>query len=137
MTKLRGPSLQGDTSLASACCSRSTGPCSKSLAAGLASRSIDTTTSSATLFLEHGRMPQHVGQDEVTDLGATKIHLLQVRDLAVPTSHGNALKHRIHVVLAVHQVAAVHLSSLQLAGHGVANALVEQLHRNAGGRHGC
>eukprot|EP00403_Amphidinium_massartii_P032390 CAMPEP_0178448656 /NCGR_PEP_ID=MMETSP0689_2-20121128/42110_1 /TAXON_ID=160604 /ORGANISM="Amphidinium massartii, Strain CS-259" /LENGTH=103 /DNA_ID=CAMNT_0020073875 /DNA_START=178 /DNA_END=489 /DNA_ORIENTATION=- len=80
-------------------------------------------------------MPEHVRQDEVADLRPSQVDLLKVGNLSVFACDGNTLKHGIHVVLAVHQVPTVHLSSLELACDCVADALVQQLHRNANGVH--
>merc|ERR1719272_1340644 len=129
--------LQGSPSLApTSSRSRCTSPGCEALTPGLAAWTVDTTTSTAALLLEHRCMSEHVGEDEVADLRATKVHLLQVSDLAVPASHCDTLEHRVHVVLAVHQVPSVHLAGLELARDCMANALMEQLHRNASIRHG-
>eukprot|EP00419_Tripos_fusus_P089879 CAMPEP_0172852592 /NCGR_PEP_ID=MMETSP1075-20121228/54225_1 /TAXON_ID=2916 /ORGANISM="Ceratium fusus, Strain PA161109" /LENGTH=99 /DNA_ID=CAMNT_0013698905 /DNA_START=127 /DNA_END=427 /DNA_ORIENTATION=- len=76
-------------------------------------------------------MPQHVGQDEVPNLGAAEVDLLKICHLAIPACHGDPFQHGIHVVLAIHQVTSVHFASLQFAGDRMPNALMEQLYGDA------
>ena len=75
-------------------------------------------------------MAQHVWKDEVPDLRPTEVDLLQVCDLAVPSSDCDALKHGIHVIFTVHEVATIHLACLQLTSDCVPDALVQKFHRD-------
>lgn len=87
-------------------------PLRQTLAAALAAGAVDTTSGAAALLLEHRGVSQHIGQDEVSDLRPAQVHLLQVRHLAVAAGDRHTFQHGVHVVLTVHQVASVHLSSL-------------------------
>merc|ERR1711933_480619 len=107
------------------CCAR---PSSKPFATSLAPRPIHSTASPSALLLEHRRMPKHVGKNKVTDLGSSEVDLLQIGDLAIPSCHGDALEHCIHVILTIHKVPTVHLSCFQLASHRVPYTLMQQLH---------
>merc|ERR1740117_1227918 len=103
----------------------------KTFTSRLAARTVDTAPSATTLLLEHGRMSKHIWQNEVSDLRTPQVHLLEIGNLAVATSHGDTFEHRIHVVLAIHQMTTVHLPCFQLACHGVPNTFVQQFDGDA------
>eukprot|EP00405_Crypthecodinium_cohnii_P004144 CAMPEP_0194764866 /NCGR_PEP_ID=MMETSP0323_2-20130528/23900_1 /TAXON_ID=2866 ORGANISM="Crypthecodinium cohnii, Strain Seligo" /NCGR_SAMPLE_ID=MMETSP0323_2 /ASSEMBLY_ACC=CAM_ASM_000346 /LENGTH=107 /DNA_ID=CAMNT_0039692987 /DNA_START=246 /DNA_END=566 /DNA_ORIENTATION=- len=75
-------------------------------------------------------MSEHVGEDEVSDLRSSKVHLLQVCHLSVTASNSDTFQHCIHVVLAVHKVTSIHFSRLQLASDSVSDAFMQELHRD-------
>lgn len=47
---------------------------------------------------EHGRVPQHVGHDEVSDMRAADIDLFEMRDAAVARRDGDVFELDVHVV---------------------------------------
>lgn len=110
--------------------------------------------------LQHGRVLQHVWQDQEANLASTDVDLLELSHAAVPVGYGNVghLKvqkclrwvdpqdagsspHRnppgtnltVHVVFSLNQLATVHLSRVGLTGDDVSFCLMQDLDGDADG----
>ena len=83
--------------------------------------------SSSAHVLYHGRVLEHVRQDEEADLGAPDVDVLEIGHLAVPVRYRDLGHLTVHVVLGLDEAAPVHLPGVGLARHDVALGL----HRNS------
>lgn len=83
--------------------------------------------------LQHGRVLQHVWQDQEADLASTDVDLLELSHAAVPVGYGYVGHLTVHVVLSLNQLATVHLSGVGLAGDDVSLCLVQDLDGDADG----
>lgn len=59
----------------------------------------DTATADVSTA-EHGRVAEHVGDDEESDVAATDVDLVEMRDAAVAGGDGDVLELDVHVVLS-------------------------------------
>lgn len=87
------------------------------------------------LFLEHGRVLQHVGQYEKPNLRPTNVDILQIGGSTVPEGDGDLGHLAVHVVLRLDQLSAINFTGDRFARHNVALRLVQHLDRYAD-RHG-
>jgi len=69
-----------------------------------------TSTTALVHIFEHGRVFQHVGQDEEANLRAPDVHVLQLRHAAVAMCHCDFGHVAIHVVFGFDQLASIHLT---------------------------
>jgi hypothetical protein len=78
--------------------SLTTAPCSRSVDRCSASCQTDATAPCAAAS-EHRRIPQHVWNNDESDVAATNVDLVQVGDTAVPRSCCYVFQLNVHVVL--------------------------------------
>lgn len=68
-------------------------------------------------------LPQHIWNNEESDVGSSDIDLVQVGDTSVAGGDSDVLKLHVHVVLSLEELAAVDLAGGDLESNDV--ALVE------------
>ena len=60
-------------------------------------------------FAAGSSVPQHVGNDEIADVGAANVDLFEMRHATVSGSDSNVLELNVHVVLSCHILAALRI----------------------------
>ena len=106
--------------------SSSSTACARSADGCATSGETDTATADVAAT-EHGRVSEHVGDDEEAYVGAADVDLVEMGDAAVAGGDGDVLELDVHVVLGLEEFAAVCLARSDFEGDDVALCLVEEL----------
>jgi hypothetical protein len=112
--------------------SSSSTACARS-ADGRATSSETDTAATDVAAAEHGRVAEHVGNDEEAHVGAADVDLVEMGNAAVTGGDGDVLELDVHVVLSIEELAAVGLARGDFEGNNVTLGLVEELNRNSNG----
>lgn len=81
--------------------------------------------------LEHGRVLEHVRQDDEADLAAAYVDLLELGSAAVTIGDRDVAHQTVHVVLGFDELAAEQLAHDRLHGHDVTFRFVQHFDRDS------
>jgi hypothetical protein len=117
--------------------SSSSTACARS-ANGRATSGETNTAATDVTAAEHGRVAEHVWNDEEAHVRTPDVDLVEMGDAAVSGGDGDVLELDVHVVLSVKEFAAVGLTRGDFEGNNVALCLVQELDGNTDcGSHDC